>query len=225
MATFMSLSLVACGEDTPTGSIQFGWKLGFGVACNDPAAGIDTVRARLFNPTTKKDIGNPVSFQCGLFAGVMPTVPVGTFNVIIEGGVGAAFTQPVFTGAANGVVVAKSKPTELGDIRLAKIPPTETPGSVNLSWRFQSGKMCIPLAVAQVSVTAWREKVYLETQKTYDCVNSSQQLVLPESTYGFTAEAIDAKGRVVTHAEKDNVVVGSGAVPVEFILPDPTVLP
>ena len=217
--------LAACGGDAPTGSITFGWKLGFGVACNDPAAQIDTIRARLFNPTTKKDVITPVTFSCGLFTGQLPKIALGTYNVILEGGTGAAFTQAVFTGAANGIVVTASKVSSIGEVRLAKVPPNANPSGLHVSWRFQSGKMCVPLGVAQVRITAWREKVYLEQDKVYECINSSQQLALQNGGYGLVAEGIDATGRVVTKAEQADVQLTSSGASVDFVLPDPVVSP
>lgn len=225
IAAFMGLTLVACGGDTPTGSIQFGWKLGFGVACTAPAAAIDSIRAHIFNPTTKKDVATAMTFDCGLGTASFPGVPTGTYNIVLEGGVGRTFTTPVFSGSATGIVVAAGKPTAVGEIRLAKAAPAINPGTLQANWRFQNGKFCAPNGVAQVRLTAWREDVYLDHDKTYDCDLGATQIVLAPSTYGFVAEGFDAKGRVVTQTQQDGVIVTANGVSTEFVLPDPVVLP
>jgi hypothetical protein len=211
----------ACGGGTVGSTVSFSWRLGAGVTCAD--AGIDTIRARVINAQSKKDVLTPApTFQCGVFTGNILNVAAGTYNLTLEGILAAAPTSVVWTATVSGLTIKSGeKTTAVGLVRLAKIPPTVNPSALQASWRFSDGRFCTPNGVAQVRITAWRDRAFLEHDKTYDCDNGSAQIALPPGVYSVIAEAINATGVVVTEAQQDNVNMSTGGASTEFVLQSP----
>jgi hypothetical protein len=207
-----SFLLATCDSGGPApGSIALKWKLGFGVLCDNAAANIDTIRVKVLSPKNVETLSQ--SFTCASGTGVVAHVPVGTFNLTIEGGVGANFTQAVFTGSIGGVVVASGKVADAGTVVMQKVPPTENPGGLQVSWTFQTG-LCGANGVKDVRLQVWRELVYAQHDKVYPCDIPTPGYVpldVPPTTYGIVADGVDATGKIVRTGTKSDVTVQAGS--------------
>lgn len=212
------LFALACGGSPAGSTLSFTWKLGAGVTCTD--AGIDSIRVRVLNPQTKKDVKTPApSFACSVFTGNILNVAAGTYNVSLEGILAAAPDDVLWSVTVNGVVVKPTDKTlQLGLARLAKVPPTVNPSALQVSWRFSDGRFCTPNGVAQVRLTAWRERAFIEHDKTYECDLGGAQVALPPGIYSVIAEALDAAGVVTAEKQEDNINMSTSGASTELVL-------
>jgi hypothetical protein len=209
LATGVLLGSCDGGGPAP-GSIALRWKLGFGVTCDNPAANIDTIKVKVLSPKNIEVISQ--SFTCSSGTGTVANVPVGTYNLTVEGGVGSSFTQPVFTGTLGGVVVSPGKVADVGTVVLQKLPPTENPGGMQVSWTFQTG-LCGANGVKDVRLQVWRELVFAQHDKVYPCDIPAPGYValdVPPTTYGVVADGMDANGKIVRSGSKSDVTVQAG---------------
>jgi hypothetical protein len=211
--------LAACGGDPAPGSIQVRWILGFGVPCNHQQAMIDTIRVRVLVPAGNREVAAQ-TFACTGGSGTVMNIPAGTYNLEIEGGVGSTFTTPVFTGSAGGVVVASGKAVDVGSVTLEKVPPTENPGGLQISWDFSSG-LCAANGVVNVRVQVWRELVFKAHDQTYPCDSPTVQLNVPPGKYGIVVEGLDKDGIVVRRGTKDDANVQQGSTTSVDVLLNP----
>jgi hypothetical protein len=199
----------ACGGGSAPGSIQVRWLLGFGVPCNHPQAMIDTIRVRVLIPAGNREVAAQ-TFACTAGSGTVMNIPAGTYNLELEGGVGSSFTTPVFTGSVGGVVVASGKVVDVGSVTLSKVPPTENPGALQISWDFETG-LCAANGVVNVRVQVWRELVFKAHDETYPCDSPTVQLNVPPGRYGIVVLGLDKDGNVVRRGTKDDADVQQGS--------------
>jgi hypothetical protein len=200
----MALWFAGCGDNGPApGSVQLAWKLGFGVACNDARAGIDTIRVRFFQPATNQELKQyNKDFSCSSSTGIVPMVPVNTYNLTVEGGNAANFVAS-FTASVPAVVVKTGATLNLGTVVLEKVPPMEQAGNLQVSWTFQTG-LCGANNVSNVQLQVWRDLVYKQHDKIYPCdipAPGYVSLDVPAGGYGIIATGLDATGKIVRIGE------------------------
>jgi hypothetical protein len=211
--------LGACDGGQPPGTIQLRWRIGYGVDCSDARADINKIRVRVLQPQTNKELLAPATFECVAGTGTLQGVPAGTYNLAIEGGKGADFTNPAFTGTAGGVVVKAGASVDIGTVVLAKVPETIDPGGLQIDWNFSGGNRCATVGVVNVRFQVWRDLVFLQHDKSYPCESPAFTLEVPPGLYGIIAEGIDANGKVVQRGTKpDAVVQQSGSTQVLITL-------
>jgi hypothetical protein len=199
-----------CGQSGPSpGSIQVKWQLGFDVPCTHAEAGIDTVRVRVLEPGGR-EVFAP-TFPCAARAGVVQEIPIGTYNLELEGGVGANFTIAVFAGSLGGVIVESGQTVKV-EAALEKVPPSQNPGGLQVAWTFEAG-LCGANNVANVRLLIWREMVYREHDQVYPCDTPAPgyvELAVAPGEYGVVAEGLDVDGHVVRRATRGDVTVEQG---------------
>jgi hypothetical protein len=202
--SLIGLSLAACGGDGGGSIMQFQWKLGAGVTCGEDA--IVQIRATLTNAQTKKLARAATNFDCGLATGgKLNGVSPGTYTLLLEGYTAGA-TKASYTATITGAIVKPTdKTTELGVVRLAKIPDETIPSALRIQWPFMNGLGCEANGIKDVRITAWRSKRFLEHDKTYACGSQRTDLLLPPGTYSIILEGITADGSLGVDAQKDDV--------------------
>ena len=202
--SLLGISLAACGGDGGGSIMQFQWKLGAGVTCGED--GITQIRATLTNAQTKKLARTATNFDCGLATGgKLNNVAAGTYTILLEGFTATATTAS-YTATVNGAIVKPTdKTTEIGVIRLAKVPDATIPSALRVQWPFMNSLGCEANGIKDVRITAWRNKRFLEHDKTYACGSQRTDLLLPPGTYSIILEGITAEGALGTDAQKDDV--------------------
>jgi len=206
-----SALLSACGGSSAPGTITVRWTLGFGVACDDSRAQVNTIRVNVVVPGSKKELLSQ-EFTCSSTQGIVANVPVGTYNLEVLGGVGTGFAVPAFRGAAGGVIVKSGQTVDVGNVVLEKIPASDNPGVLQVTWGFTSG-LCGANGVANVRLQVWQDLVFKQHDQTYECDIPAPgyiELNVPPATYGIVAEGLDVDGLVVRRGTKDNVDVQTG---------------
>lgn len=200
-----------CIGNNPPGNIEVAWTLGFGVECDDQSANIDTIRAKVFLPSKNTPIAEHV-FTCSEYEALIPDIPVGIYNLELEGGIGENFTTPVFKGSVGSIAVISKFTTNTKNIVLEKVPPIQTPGTLKISWTFKEG-LCGANNVANVHLLIWRDLVYKEHDHTYPCDLPSPGYLLfdlSSGKYGVIAEAMSEDERLMRYASDDNVKISEG---------------
>lgn len=193
------------------GELTLGWKLGFGVECDDAAAGVTTIRATVLSSDSKLQVAEQTA-ACSAGSLRIERLPAGRYEVLVEAGDSADFTVALFSGRATGVVVAGDDVVSLGQVALAKIPPSQNPGELELSWTFSSG-LCGANGVETVTVLVWRELVYSEHSRSYPCdlpAPGYVALKLPPAEYGILLEGRNAEGALVKTAKNASVTIEIG---------------
>lgn len=205
--------LAACGGGGPnTGIIQVRWKLGgFDVNCDAPQARDaqnripDTVRIRVIHAQKNVEVVPSQAFACSSKSAILSNIPAGTYNLVLELGVGATFTQPIFTGTVGGVAVIAGKTADVGTVVLEKIPEAVDPGGLRIDW--DVGGRCGSVGVVTIRLQVWRELVFKQNEQTLDCDSPAVQLQVPPGRYGIIAEGLDQTGKVIRRGTEQNVQV------------------
>ena len=201
-----ALLLGACSPAPVPGKVTVEWKLGFGVDC--AKAGIDTIRVTAQEPGERELVAE--TFSCSAGAATIRDVPAGACTVVIEGGVGSSFDYPVFTATVGSVLVREGDTAETGKVTLEKLPPQQNPGSLEIGWSFDNGQLCVPNGVETVRVTVWRELVFKEYEDTTDCNTGMVKVEVQPGAYAVVLEGMDAEGKVVRQATKEDIEVKQG---------------
>lgn len=203
---FGALLLGACSPAPVPGKITVAWKLGYGVDCSQ--AGIDTIRVTVQEPGERELVAE--TFSCSALTATISDVPAGAYTVVVEGGVGSSFEYPAFTGTVGSVLVHEGDTTDAGKVTLEKLPPQQNPGHLEIGWSFDNGQLCRPNNVETVRVTVWRELVYKEYENTLECDDGTVKIDVQPGTYAVVLAGIDAEGKVVREATKEDIEVKQG---------------
>ncbi|MCA9667788.1 MAG: hypothetical protein KC503_19445 [Myxococcales bacterium] len=210
LACAFALSLVACGSNGPApGEVKLSWLLGFGVQCDATQADIDTIRVRLRLP--ERAVVDQ-EYSCSSGTATLTNVPPGTYALEVQGGKGANFDLVVFRATVPVVLVSSSEVTDVGKVQLEKVPPSENPGGLELSWTFESG-LCGANQVENVRVVVWRDLVFRQFDQAYACdipAPGYVHLDLEPGQYGVTLEGIDVEGRTTRRGQADGITIEQG---------------
>lgn len=181
MMAIAALLVTGCADDGSDGAVTVTWTLG-GTTCNQE--GVSKIVVALYASGALIQDGEA---SCTDEELTLRGVEAGTYTVQVTG-FRTGSTTPGLVGQARGITVPKG-----GAITVPSIELSEAPGAIDLSWRFESGRLCRFSGVEWISIGIWdsRNRRVVNRGLPCDPVDGNEDLIANDGAdYLAEAEAI-----------------------------------
>lgn len=207
----VSLVILGCGEDAPPGRVAVAWTIGSGVSCDDAEVDIDSVRVTLTD-IADEDVRITTTSYCAANSAVLDLIPAGTYDLLLEGVKGSDFATAGFRGEKTGVIVLPGQTTTVGELAMEFLPPLPDPGTLQLSWGFESG-LCGANEVTKVRIVIWQKRLVKSYEKSHDCNIDAPGYIsvsLSPNTYDVRIFGSNDQQQTIMTGGKDGLVITEG---------------
>lgn len=192
----LSLMITACGKKSAPvvepGRVSLIWQVGLGANCGDANVslheGILAFRLLGQAGVTVEETTATCSAGEGSGRTVLANIEPGAYDLVAEAYPTMTMVNPTFRGTASGIIVKSGSTTTVSGIRLVRVP--DSPAEVRIQWYF-IGRMCgTTPAITSVRLYAYRDRIYEDINKEYQCELAEAKLLLKPAEYGFIIEAL-----------------------------------
>ena len=172
------VGLVGCGEPVEPlgdGSLALSWQVS-PHGCKE--AGVDTVEVRLENAHRSY----AESFGCTDGEALVGNISPANYDLTLVGLDSAE--RETFVSERRLVTIGAEKLNETSTVRL-----TAKPATVEVAWRFDTGRVCGANGVSQVEVAVYDQAFYELARERFDC-NAGAGMIDGLAAGGFIVEAV-----------------------------------
>jgi|GEM_PF-3190845 hypothetical protein len=206
-----SVSLLACGEGEQDGRVALTWTIGSGVACNATNVDIENVRLTLTDISDEDQIIVTTSY-CAAKSATLDNIRPGTYDLLLEGAKGTDFEISTFRAEVTGIVVLPEQTTTLDEIAMEFLPPLPDPGTLQLSWGFETG-LCGANSIEKVRVVIWQTSIVKSYEKTLECDIDAPGYIsisLSPNKYDVRLFGINDQQQITMRAGSDDFAITEG---------------